>query len=85
MSEAKRLYSVWKDLNTPERFGQFFVNKYASHHNPLVHNDPDLNGLFYTTDDDLAMKKIDSWMERHCYTFGDLKKFLEVELSKCGC
>ena len=73
MSEAKRLYTVWKELKTPERFGQWFINTYTKRHNPSIHNDPDLNGLFYATNDDLATQKIDSWCNRHCYTLGSLK------------
>lgn len=73
MSEAKRLYDVWKELKTPERFGQWFINTYTKRHNPSIHNDPDLNGLFYATDDALAIQKIDNWCNRHCYTTGSLK------------
>jgi hypothetical protein len=57
-----KLLNQWKDKQTPERFGQWFINTYCSKYNESINNDPNLKGLFYQSNHQKSIQQIQNYL-----------------------
>jgi hypothetical protein len=64
MHSVDILYTKYRSTKTPERFGQWFINRYVVDEG----NDPDLQNLFYCHLH-TAYQKIRSWLDRNGYSY----------------
>jgi hypothetical protein len=57
-----KLINQWKHKQTPERFGQWFINTYCPKYNENINNDPNLKGLFYQSNYEKCIVQIQDYL-----------------------
>jgi hypothetical protein len=57
-----KLLNQWKIKQTPERFGQWFINTYCPKYNESINNDPNLKKLFYQPDHQKCIDQIQTYL-----------------------